>query len=328
MMSKILSYFEFVDEAANGRLDTAELDPIMGAGSSTTKGHKLNDVAAKAYSEMVAAAEADGISWGITDSYRDYDSQVDVAAKKGLYSKGGLAAVPGKSNHGWGSAVDLKLSNRALDWLRANASKFGFTSIPREPWHWEHKGSVSFAKTGKDDPTSKEVPSVIIDADLIERLIEALKGRNFSQADLQKFVKTDHIVSIESTEDEEFYRAILKGLGAKETPEKMKFLKAWRQGEGGNAKNNPFNTTKDVPGDADTKYNSVGVRNYPDRQTGLDATLATLKLPYYKELVAMLRNDNITAVELANSKNLETWGTGSLVKKVLTGRSINPPPIA
>lgn len=327
-MTKILSYAEFVNEAANGRLDTTELMPIRAAGSTSTKGHMLNDVAAKAYNDMVAAAEADGITWEITDSYRDYDSQVDVAARKGLYSKGGLAAVPGKSNHGWGSAVDLKLNDRALAWLRANAGRFGFSNIPREPWHWEHKASVDFAKTGKEDLSPSQSQAVVIDANLVDRLIAELEKRNFSQVDLQKFIKTDQTVSVESEEDEDFYRAILRGLGANETPEKMKFLKAWRQGEGGSAKNNPFNTTKDVPGDEDTEYNSVGVRNYPDRQTGLTATLSTLKLPYYVDLIDKLKNDSITAVELANSPALDKWGTGKMVKKVLAGGRVNPPAIA
>lgn len=187
-MHKILSYSEFINEAANGQLDRSELEPIKGAGSSKTKGHMLNDIAAKAYSEMVAAAEADGVSWEITDSYRDYETQVDVAARKGLYSQGGLAAVPGTSNHGWGSAVDLKLNDEALAWLRDNAERFGFTNIPREPWHWEHKASVSFAKTGKEDPDAGKSPaSVVIDANLVNRLISELKKKNFDQKDLDKF---------------------------------------------------------------------------------------------------------------------------------------------
>lgn len=187
-MHKILSYSEFINEAANGQLDRSELEPIKGAGSSKTKGHMLNDIAAKAYSEMVAAAEEDGVSWEITDSYRDYEAQVDVAARKGLYSQGGLAAVPGTSNHGWGSAVDLKLNDEALAWLRTNAEQFGFTNIPREPWHWEHKGSVSFAKTGKEDPNAGKAPaSVVIDSNLVSRLISELKKKNFDQKDLDKF---------------------------------------------------------------------------------------------------------------------------------------------
>jgi hypothetical protein len=126
----------------------------------------------------------------------------------------------------------------------------------------------------------------------------------------------------------DFYSAILKGLGVNETPEKIKFLKAWRQGEGGQARNNPFNTTKDIPGDADTKYNSCGVRNYPDPQTGLQATIATLTLPYYKDIIALLKKDDVTAEKLAHCVSLKKWGTGKNVKKVLAMGNINPPPIA
>src|SRR4051812_5622023 len=132
---------------------------------------------------------------------------------------------------------------------------------------------------------------------------------------------------IDLSDDLGFYRAVLKGLGVNETPEKIKFLQAWRQGEGGQARNNPFNTSMDVPGDADTKYNSHGVRNYPDRQTGLDATVATLKLSYYKEIVDLLQKDTVTAKELAHTTALKKWGTGEMVKKVLASGKIDPPDI-
>ena len=185
-MRKLLSYSEFINEATNGQLDKSELDQIPANGTKLTGSHKLNSVAAKAYAEMVDAAEADGITWKVTDSYRDYDSQVAVAAKKGLYSKGGLAAVPGTSNHGWGSAVDLDLSPEAQEWLNTNAERFGFSTIAREPWHWEHKASVSFAKTGKEDPNASK-SDIVIDSNLVNRLISKLKEKNFDQKDLDKF---------------------------------------------------------------------------------------------------------------------------------------------
>jgi hypothetical protein len=122
-----------------------------------------------------------------------------------------------------------------------------------------------------------------------------------------------------------FYKAVLKGIGANITPEKIKFLEAWRRGEGGKAKNNPFNTTKDVPGTADTKYNSHGVRNYPDMQTGLAATIATLKLGHYKGIVALLKKDDVKAKEIAHCPALKKWGTGDMVKKVLAKGKINVP---
>jgi hypothetical protein len=133
---------------------------------------------------------------------------------------------------------------------------------------------------------------------------------------------------IDLSNDLGFYKAVLKRLGVNETPEKLKFLQAWRQGEGGQARNNPFNTSKDVPGDADTKYNSHGVRNYPDRQTGLNATVATLKLAFYKEILDLLNKDTVTAEELAQTHALKKWGTGKMVRKVLASGKIDPPDIA
>lgn len=99
--------------------------------------HKLWQPAAAGFKELLAAAEQAGVTIGVTDSYRSYEAQVDVARRKGLYKDGGLAAVPGTSNHGWGLSVDLDLNGKAQSWMRENAARFGFVEdVPREPWHW------------------------------------------------------------------------------------------------------------------------------------------------------------------------------------------------
>ena len=139
-----------INEVSNGKL--TNLTKISTGGGN----HQLNPEAAAAYEKMVQAAKAENVAWGITDSYRNYEQQVDVAKRKGLYSQGGLAAEPGTSNHGWGAAVDLDFKNGAsgnpFEWLKNNASKFGFTNIPREDWHWEHKQSAK--NLGADVSTS------------------------------------------------------------------------------------------------------------------------------------------------------------------------------
>ena len=120
---------------SNGRLDPSQLAPI-GVGS-----HRLHPEAASAFQLLMAAAKADGVDIGVTDSYRSYDAQVDVARRKGLYSQGGLAAKPGTSSHGYGLAVDLDLDSRAQSWMRTNGARFGFVEdTPREPWHWKFDG--------------------------------------------------------------------------------------------------------------------------------------------------------------------------------------------
>ncbi len=118
----------------NGRLADGNLAPI-GIGS-----HRLAPAAADAFRRMRAAAASAGVEIGATGAYRDYAGQVDLARRKGLYSNGGLAAVPGTSQHGWGLAIDVDVNADGQAWLRANASRFGFfEDVPREPWHWEYE---------------------------------------------------------------------------------------------------------------------------------------------------------------------------------------------
>lgn len=120
----------------NGQLPDGALQRL-----SAQPNHRLAPPAAAAWDSLVAAAATDGISMRITDSYRSYAEQVDLAERKGLYSQGGLAATPGKSNHGWGLAVDADVTDPAtLRWLRVNGPRFGFVETSdREPWHWEFR---------------------------------------------------------------------------------------------------------------------------------------------------------------------------------------------
>lgn len=124
------------------------------------------------------------------------------------------------------------------------------------------------------------------------------------------------------------YSTILDGIGAPTTDENLKFLKAWRQAEGGTAANNPFNTTYKLDVDQDkTDYNSVGVKNYSTPEHGIAATIKTLRLPYYKNIVSGLQNDAGASNIASNTDELKTWGTGAGVARVLGGGKINPPSI-
>jgi LAS superfamily LD-carboxypeptidase LdcB len=117
----------------NGKIPAASLEKVGATG------HKLWAPAAEQLTSLIADAKRDGVTIGITDSYRSYDEQVDLAKRKGLYSQGGLAAQPGTSDHGWGMATDLDLNAKALSWMRANGEKYGFDeNVPRETWHWTY----------------------------------------------------------------------------------------------------------------------------------------------------------------------------------------------
>ncbi len=118
----------------NGRIPTEALAPI-GQGA-----HRMWAPAAASYQQMAAAAARDGVAIRVTDSYRSFDEQVSLAERKGLYSEGGLAARPGTSNHGWGRSLDLDTDGGTVEWLRANAARFGFhEDVPGEPWHWTYR---------------------------------------------------------------------------------------------------------------------------------------------------------------------------------------------
>ncbi len=118
----------------NGTIPASALQPV-GIG-----GHRLWGPAAAGLNALVSDAARDGVVIGITDTYRPIETQQQLAEEKGLYNQGGLAAVPGTSNHGWGVATDLDLDVRGLDWMRKNAWQYGFVEdVPREPWHWTYR---------------------------------------------------------------------------------------------------------------------------------------------------------------------------------------------
>jgi len=129
---------------ANGQIPLSVLCPLW-----QSPGNYLRADAAFAFNKLSAAyAQAFGRPICVTDSYRSYDEQVAVYA-----AHPELAARPGFSNHGWGTATDLcggveSFSSSAHAWLLLNAPTFGWFhpawaepggSKP-EPWHWEFGG--------------------------------------------------------------------------------------------------------------------------------------------------------------------------------------------
>ncbi len=128
----------------NGRLDESQLCPLR-----FHPGQRLRcDVADDFDRLVVAYAEQFRTLLCVTDSYRDYASQVAVRAARPT-----LAAVPGTSNHGWAIAVDLcggieRFGTPQHRWMQANAPRFGWmqptwatiVGSKPEPWHWQPVG--------------------------------------------------------------------------------------------------------------------------------------------------------------------------------------------
>jgi D-alanyl-D-alanine carboxypeptidase len=130
-----------VGQYANGQIPLSALCPL-----AADPGQRLRADAAYAFDRLTYAyTEHFGAAPCVTDSYRSYAAQVDVYARKP-----GLAAVPGTSNHGWGTALDLcagieSFSSRQHMWMLLNAPLYGWfhpswaepSGSKPEPWHWE-----------------------------------------------------------------------------------------------------------------------------------------------------------------------------------------------
>lgn len=49
-------------------------------------------------------------------------------------------ARPGHSNHQTGTAIDFANTRGAWNWLKRNATQFGFKNYAPEPWHYSLNG--------------------------------------------------------------------------------------------------------------------------------------------------------------------------------------------
>lgn len=137
-----------------------------------------------------------------------------------------------------------------------------------------------------------------------------------------------------TTSDDDFYKSVLKCIGAEPTKGNMLFMYAWRQTEGGKAKNNPFNTTQKMPGATKVYNSSVGIKNYSTSEEGVEATCKTLingRDKYgYNKIIDGLKND-VGLSKLSDAVINSKWGTKDLLRKVtqgyIAGNSPKPHPI-
>lgn len=173
---KKLALPSVLKDKINGKLDDALL-------ASVKTGGKMLKGVADHFNSMYDEAKAAGITLRNIGDYRSFDSQLKMFMErystkddgrkpevtrtfegKTWYLKKGMApsATPdptGKSgsNHGWGLAIDLGVSDKkgalialaadkkALQWMCENAPRFGFfmqtddvNSKNFEAWHWQY----------------------------------------------------------------------------------------------------------------------------------------------------------------------------------------------
>jgi predicted nucleotidyltransferase/peptidoglycan hydrolase-like protein with peptidoglycan-binding domain len=234
--------------------------------------------------------------------------------------------------------IELKKSgngeiNLNVSWVQAALS---FLMSPRIKVNVNGKFDNDFEKVVNEFEKEYRLPQDgVLDEQDLKMLARILHEKSFSKSQFEKHLggeattnaEPNTIQIVSPSSDDDFFKSILKGIGAPETPENMRFLKAWRQAEGGKAKNNPFNTTYNLKDDKGmTIYNSHKVRNYSTPEYGIEATIKTITNPRYSCITdALKKGDN--AMSVATCPSMKTWGTGDLVIKVLKGKTLNPPKI-
>jgi D-alanyl-D-alanine carboxypeptidase len=107
-----------------------------------------------AFRRMMADAKADGVALS-GGGFRTKQRQIELRTINGCpdvwtapaSSCRVPTAIPGRSLHELGLAVDITSGGRSLTagspgfrWLAANAREYGFVNLPSEPWHWSITG--------------------------------------------------------------------------------------------------------------------------------------------------------------------------------------------
>lgn len=116
----------------------------------------------------------------------------------------------------------------------------------------------------------------------------------------------------------DFAIEVYKKLEAPVNTARINFGVTWAAFENTEATNNPWATTEPFEGSSD--FNEAGVKNYATFENGVDATVETLLLPAYEHFVTLLRNPDVSVMELLNALDGSPWGsnpTGQLYEDVV-----------
>ncbi len=123
----------------------------------TVYGVTLDSEAAANYKKMIDDMKLDGVDVNKVGGFRSYESQYNIIDWDYLESTGKYrttwdnsvpAAPPGRSNHGWGKAIDVMSAPAAQKWIRNNGVKYGWTWYKKdggegesinEPWHFTYQ---------------------------------------------------------------------------------------------------------------------------------------------------------------------------------------------
>lgn len=122
--------------------------PLSALVAVSTKPDYLEPHAAAAWGQMNAQCLKDtGYELGIASGSSAYRSMSDQVAMKA--ERGSAAADPGKSDHGWGQAIDYLNYTMSIvaNWVNANARKYGWSTAEgksfNEAWHLTYDGPMT-----------------------------------------------------------------------------------------------------------------------------------------------------------------------------------------
>jgi hypothetical protein len=136
------------------RAAPGELSATAAPSLATVRGITVHSSIAGHVAELVAAAEADGLTLTGT-GYRSNRQQIELrrahcgTTHYAIYeappsSCSPPTARPGTSMHERGLAIDFDRcatrSSACWQWLSSHADAFGFYNLPSEPWHWSTNG--------------------------------------------------------------------------------------------------------------------------------------------------------------------------------------------
>ncbi|MFI5933893.1 M15 family metallopeptidase [Actinoplanes sp. NPDC051494] len=124
------------------------------ADATTVYGITVHRSIAFAFQRMLDAAKADGVPLS-GGGFRTRERQIELRKINGcpdIWTAPASScrvptAIPGKSLHEIGMAIDVTSGGRSLTagsagftWLAAHADEYGFVNLPSEPWHWSITG--------------------------------------------------------------------------------------------------------------------------------------------------------------------------------------------
>jgi hypothetical protein len=140
----------------NGEIPSELLFPVS-IGNSTVY---FEENAAKSWDKLVKLYKQShgGKCFTVNEGYRPYTNTVEYY-EDSVHKKKKTAAAPGTSQHGWGLALDIDMTQDLYDWLKKNGKSLNiihpsWASVNKsnkktqetkinnmfESWHWEYSG--------------------------------------------------------------------------------------------------------------------------------------------------------------------------------------------